>query len=320
MNIPTLLETAISLFALLTIMSILSSSIFELVESRIRRRSKLLHEAIHKALHDPGLNANYAALLYEHPLIKGLQRTKLDYPSYIPPQTFAQALIDVVTKYYENEQLVFNREKKVYELPESIQSLTKEQRFKTALKAIEHSDLGRLLSTLEDVENDRQALIQNLSQWYNGYMERVGGWFKRSTQKYLFVAGFVAALAINFDVIQITKTIYSKADVRADILVFAESMQLPETKASSDEELKKQIKKSYDELNQFDLPIGWSAVKWEKGFWSNAYLFLKMLLGWILTGIAVTRGSTFWFNAMNKLINLRSSGNISSSNQQKSNA
>lgn len=314
MNIPILLETAISLFALLTIMSILSSSIFELIESRLRRRSKFLKRAIDQALEDPGLSCNYAVIFYEHPQIKTLQRTNLDYPSYIDPRVFSQVLVDILIKQYELEQLIYNRETMLYELPLNIKEFDKEQRLKEALKAVENSELGRLLDSFRNTSDQINHVEDRINIWYNAYMERLGGWFKRSTQKWLFIFGFVIAAGLNFDLIKITEEIYTKSEIREKVVLYAEGMKLTEGGELDEDELKVQIKKNYQALNSFGLTIGWNNIDWGE---NRSFTFMRLFLGWLLTAVAVTRGSSFWFNSMNKLINLRSAGTKSETQKDK---
>lgn len=314
MNLPVLLETAISLFALLTIMSILASSVLELLESMIRRRSKFLKEAIDKALSDPSLSCNYADLFYKHPQIKTLQQGDKKYPSYINPEVFSEVLIDIVINQYEKEHSVLNQATQKYELSDTVSEKSKEQRLKEALKALQNSDLGVLLNSFRNTSDKIEHLQKKITEWYNAYMERLGGWFKRSTHKLLFVSGFVVAAGINFDLVKITQEIYNNSEVRENILVYAESMKLPAEDKPDDEVLKKRIEQNYKDLDSFGLTLGWSHISCED---LTIWDCLRMFCGWLLAGVAVTRGSSFWFEAMNKLISLRSAGTRSDPKKEK---
>ncbi len=85
-------------------------------------------------------------------------------------------------------------------------------------------------------------------------------------------------------------------------------------------------------VNQASLPIGWQMIgeeldRMEKaksaGFSSgNCFTFwLKKLLGWLMTILAISLGAPFWYDMLNKLANIRSvvkaGGNISSGSSNK---
>ena len=306
MNIPILLETVISIISLIILISIITSSLFELIESVVRRRSKYLRKAIEKALTDCNLNCNYAALFYSHPQIKTLQRSTVDYPSYILPDIFSEVLIDIIIQEFETEQLIYNRATQSYRLPEEIALKSQEEKLEMALMCMEYSEFGSLLLSFYNNLKEDETLEDKITNWYNNYMIRLRGWYKRATQRYLFIAGFLIAAAINFDLITVSSAIYENSNLREKLLIHAEGMKpLVESGLVTEEELQKLIVESYTKIQTFDLPIGWSLELIQN---LDIQQVATMLLGWIATGLFVSRGSSFWFNAMTKLINLRSTG------------
>jgi hypothetical protein len=97
-----LIETAIGLFFVFLLISLLSSQLVEWVASYRGWRAKELEKAIRAMLHDPVVQKNIdkealvlADKLYEHPLIASLARPG-SKPSYIPAGKFALALFDVL--------------------------------------------------------------------------------------------------------------------------------------------------------------------------------------------------------------------------------
>jgi hypothetical protein len=63
------------------------------------------------------------------------------------------------------------------------------------------------------------------------------------------------------------------------------------------------------------LPIGWDNVNLnqqsKEGIgWKFKELFFSPLqwLGWIVTGIAISMGASFWFDLLGKVINVRNTG------------
>ncbi|MEO8630927.1 MAG: hypothetical protein ABI612_22940 [Betaproteobacteria bacterium] len=47
----------------------------------------------------------------------------------------------------------------------------------------------------------------------------------------------------------------------------------------------------------------WARATEKSGGW-----WLIKIIGWLITGLAVTLGALFWFDLLNKLVNLRGSG------------
>ena len=97
-----LIETAIGLFFVFLLMSLVSSQLVEWIASYRRTRAKDLEKTIRAMLHDPKIQKNIdkealvlADKLYEHPLIASLARPG-SKPSYIPAGKFALALFDVI--------------------------------------------------------------------------------------------------------------------------------------------------------------------------------------------------------------------------------
>jgi hypothetical protein len=97
-----LIETAIGLFFVFILMSLVSSQLVEWIASYRRWRAKHLEKAIRNMLQDPVVQKNLdqdalllADKIYEHPLIASLHLPDTK-PSYIPAGKFALALFDVI--------------------------------------------------------------------------------------------------------------------------------------------------------------------------------------------------------------------------------
>ena len=97
-----LIETAIGLFFVFLLMSLVSSQLVEWIAGYRRWRANELEKTIGAKLHDPKIQKNLdkealvlADKLYEHPLIASLARPG-SKPSYIPAGKFALALFDVI--------------------------------------------------------------------------------------------------------------------------------------------------------------------------------------------------------------------------------
>jgi hypothetical protein len=64
-------------------------------------------------------------------------------------------------------------------------------------------------------------------------------------------------------------------------------------------------------LDNVALPFGWSEQnRLERDMQGNLLwpTFMVKLFGWILSGVAISMGAGFWFEALNKIINIRNAG------------
>jgi hypothetical protein len=67
--------------------------------------------------------------------------------------------------------------------------------------------------------------------------------------------------------------------------------------------LKPTIKPTKDELDALQMVLGWSGENLCD--WTS---WPQRLIGWILTMTAVSLGAPFWFDLLNKLMNIRNAG------------
>ncbi|TAE50092.1 MAG: hypothetical protein EAZ88_21315, partial [Oscillatoriales cyanobacterium] len=64
-------------------------------------------------------------------------------------------------------------------------------------------------------------------------------------------------------------------------------------------------------LDNVALPFGWSEPnRLELDAQGNVLLpaLMAKLFGWMLSGVAISMGAGFWFEALNKIINIRNAG------------
>ncbi|MEM7538716.1 MAG: hypothetical protein AAF639_41525 [Chloroflexota bacterium] len=61
-----------------------------------------------------------------------------------------------------------------------------------------------------------------------------------------------------------------------------------------------------DKLSALGFPIGWHVADFPQGAW-EFFIFSK-ILGILVSTIAISLGAPFWFDLLNRLVNLRMSG------------
>ncbi|MGH7506463.1 MAG: hypothetical protein ACRELX_12460, partial [Longimicrobiales bacterium] len=220
--------------------------------------------------------------------------------SYIPARTFSFALLNVVA----DRAGAAAPTKPLTELIEA---------------ATLPASLERILSTLaRSAGNDIEKFQQSLNAWFDDAMERVSGAYRRRTQLILFVISLFVTAYANANSIEITRRLSRDASARAALVAAAEAYaaqpadSVPATTGSPTERVDSVVAR----LEGMGLPIGWDAVPAsvrEAGPWAvirhrAAGLTFGQLIGLLLTTFAVSLGAPFWFDVLNRIVNIRSAG------------
>jgi hypothetical protein len=224
----------------------------------------------------------------------GLLARGVGLPSYIPAQNFATALLDIAAR-GPNPALGSDERAPVLNL-ETVRS---------NISMIESEPVQRVLLTAVDTaQGSLEQARKNLEAWYDSGMDRVSGWYKRSTQWILFWIGLLIAVVLNINTITIADFLYRDDTARAAIVARAEAA------VADTAFLSRGYTAARQELDALKLPIGWSrgwgAPRRPSGpgdVWNG---LLGPILGWLLTAFAGTVGAPAWFDLLNKLTVVRS--------------
>jgi hypothetical protein len=214
------------------------------------------------------------------------------------------------------------------------------------LKRLPEGDTKESLLVLVDktrrevaaVEHQAEAFRRNLEGWFNNAMERVGGWYKRWTQRVLLVLALLVVVTSNADTVMLIERLSKDNVLRASLVAAAQDavktqpgQPVPEEAAPSVEERGSQppgqpatgtgqdndprlqmILKNADNLK---LPVGWSSNPDDPGYFRSPELSLEFagwafykVFGLLISILAVSLGAPFWFDTLSKFINMRSAG------------
>ena len=190
--------------------------------------------------------------------------------------------------------------------------------------------LKQALATLVDESHhDVEKLKTNIETWFNNSMERVTGWYKRKTQAVHLLLAVLVTLVINVDSVLVVNALSQNQALReavvAEAQAFAKQGQPPAGQPNAD------IERLQHKISQLDLPVGWikpdqlaynpknpdfrnwpglrlhqrTQSQWVDDWWNTSRFHI---LGWLLTAFAISLGAPFWFDMLNKVINIRASG------------
>ena len=245
---------------------------------------------------------NPVRYFYEHPIVYSLSNPN-SLPGYIPNNDFTVALIDLLDKAgrdVKGGKKTTSDKITMTNIKKGIASL--KGPLGARLKALEHSAQINAKKTNADIEDFRDAV----STWFDETMDRGKTWYKRKMQRVGIICGVILAVALNADTIGISNALWHNAVLRESISQAA-GASARQGEAPDSERAQQQL----EELMDLGLPLGWSfdadpadlrAVPTTAGGWASKSI------GLLLTGFAISQGSQLWFDLMNRLINLRSSG------------
>ncbi|MGC3988366.1 MAG: hypothetical protein QM796_01530 [Chthoniobacteraceae bacterium] len=334
---PAILDVLIGLSFVFLLFSLVVTAANEIWLSFLDRRAHFLQEGLHELLQEentfkaPNCVETFLAQVMgwklrltqgpmvkkicEHGLVNALSRHgKAGLPSYISPGAFVAAMLDHICP------------ANMTDVPRTIADVRK------GISALPDNKLRQSLAALLEIaRNDADATKTEmqkyqaaLEKWFNDSMDRVTGWYKRYAQTWLFILGLVLAVAGNVDAIHITQALYGDPKLREAVLAQAETYVNEQqgngaagtTQAKSPQEGMESYKKAVGVLRGTGIPMGWaSEVMPDMGFtefrqtknWLTIRygLLLSAVCGWLITALGASLGAPFWFDTLQRFINIR---------------
>jgi hypothetical protein len=264
------IEVAIGLVFCYASISVISSSLYEAIASMFKLRARSLLEGVKALLNDPEFTG-LARDVYQHALVNPRSSGAGD----------GVAATAIVPSYIEPRSFAIALIDAIQKVPEGFQHL------RERIDAMPDRQLRTLLQGIWDRADGKIENVEDaLARWFDGGMNRVSGVYKRQAQLFTFLIALVIAGLFNVDSFHLFQTLWVHPGATASIAA-----------ASATEGAKKAL----DAL--FTLPVGWDHAPVSVG----AALFL--FCGWLVTAISVLFGAPFWFDLLQRLVNLRGTGN-----------
>jgi hypothetical protein len=324
-----LLNVVIGVIFIFVLLSMLTSWILELFSTLLNFRAKDLVKTMYhildpdvqasdvltKVKHEWGagggdadtldaISADIVKAIYNHPQVRNLVNPamKLKLPSFIAPEDYSLAILDVLTKAGMPQQKgddelgmgfeEFIGKLKSEKLKNYLLAVYKEAELKAKEKAVKLADFR---TALEDK--------------FNNVMEHAGLWYKRKAYFLSFFIGLLLAIGLNVDTIGMTRTLWDNPALREQVALTAEYYV-----NQDDEGQQAKALEEYKKLDEIGFPIGWSFENADhdpetpynmQDFPTDAAGWAAKVVGILITGLAVAQGSPFWYDLLNKLVNLR---------------
>jgi hypothetical protein len=271
------LDIITGLVMVFLVVSLISSALNELLAAALDLRSSTLVEGITQ------LVGSVADNVLAHPLVESASAPGKD-PSYIEPSVFANALIDEVTK----------------GIPDHVKPEVNQVR--SEITKLGDTPLRTsLLQLLDSSQGLYENFVSNVAKWFNGHMDRLSGAYKRRAQWITAIFAVVVVSILNVDALKIfnqlsTQPAYAQQIAqRADVFLKSQQGQAPATT-----DLQQAITRLNTYVGSMPAPIGWHYGDWDN-FWAK-------ITGLFISAVAGSLGAPFWFDALNRLVNLRATG------------
>jgi hypothetical protein len=304
------LEVTVGVLVVFLLVSTVCTAIREGIEARLKTRAAYLEAGVRELLADVD-GKGIARAFYNHPLIFSLfagdyepgaaRRTTLEsgrnLPSYISGRSFALALFDIVARGPSTDAASGSPDLP----PVTLASLRQNV-----------GDLGNprlqraLLLAIDSAEGDIERARQNLQAWFDDGMGRVSGWYKRSTQKVIFVIAVAMVGGLNINTISIAQHLYKDDLARAALVASAEETtadgQLPAKDAALGKLLDADLPLGWDRGYGAPVAKAWGNRKSEFHFWND---IVGTVAGLLITVFAAMLGAPFWFDVLGRVTAIR---------------
>lgn len=303
--------------------SLILSAINEAIAGGLRLRQKQLKFAIENMFFSSDWKTFIQKQFSKSPHIQSLMKSSGRYPAYIPAKSFVLAIVEQFRKAQQKiEEVNPGNGNTTADTPKigynalSTSLANSQLLIPHCLKEI-LLDFATQVEAMYPKEKQVHEFEKRLEEFYDSSMDRTGGWYKRKTRSILLILAIALSVALNIDTIQIIdnaltdKQTLSKAvdnissnikDIESlkSIAVTDSSVIITEGLADTKENIKK-ITLEFEKNTGYGFGYKDFLSEWKAAFWTK-------LVGILITAFALQLGSSYWFDLMNKAVNIRAVG------------
>jgi hypothetical protein len=219
-------------------------------------------------------------------------------PPYIPAESFAGAVMDLLMPDATEEITMATVRQNVNALPDEMTT------FKPSLQAL-----------VKNAANDVSVFRASVARWFDHQMDHVSREYKRHITKIVLVAGTIFVVLFNINAIGIGLYLYSDFPVDSAVISAATNNTSCSEVALRDCMI--HVRDELSSVSQLGLPVAWATVpdcteigarcNWydREGIFSrhgNSFgQVVLLLIGWGLTVLALLPGARFWFGLLSRL-------------------
>ncbi len=286
--------------------SLILAAINEAIAGTFRLRQYNLRQAFNVLFFSPSWRIFIRNYFLKSPHIQSLMRSKGKFPAYIPAKNFVLSIFEHLdVESYKNGIIQTKFDNGSHILPTEVIKV-----LETIMIQVNH---------LEDKDKGKE-FERRLEEFYDLSMDRVTGRYKRKIRGVLLITAIILSIILNLDTIRIIN------DALADKNQLAKSVEhisanISKVKDLNDKTLvvkdsngvikiEESFKKAEGAIIMFEqsagYKIGYTSLEDFKKYWADN-VFIK-IIGVLLTAFALQLGSNYWFDLMNKAVNVRAVG------------
>ncbi len=310
MSIPQVLEVAIGLIFVYYVLGSIVSMVTQWINEALETRGKALERYLVKIVGDAKIED-----LVKLPQLQALRPIR--YKSFLsvfgaatePKKIEKIPVATLVDAYFDLVGLTSNKEVNLHQLAELVDNLPDSEGKQAFIQWIQQG-----VTSVEDLRKRTTA-------YFSGMMEQAAATFRANARSFVIILSAAVTILFGTDSIQLAKTLWSNAELRALAAAKAEMVVAQEGADASIDDLIK-------DLGDLTIKIGWWQTERPADganvmTWVTFVLLKALGLG--ITAAAVSQGSSFWYDLLKKITSpatstssSRSSGGESSSTSSSS--
>jgi hypothetical protein len=169
---------------------------------------------------------------------------------------------------------------------------------------------------IDDLKEEANQFKKEVETWFDRSMDRSSGVYKRNAKGVAILIGISIAILTNTDTFFLLNRLSRDSAIRS--VITQRAIQQAESYPNDINV----IRQAQQDLSDASVPIGWQNINQQldleplntsQGNTANAILrkiwkVIAMLCGWVVSGLAIAMGAPFWFDVLNKVINVRNAG------------
>ncbi len=265
----TVLEVAIGLTFCFASVSLIVSTLVEGLASMFRLRARTLLSGVKTMLNDPEFNG-LARSIYTHALVNPHDDGR---GGDARQMAFKPSYIDA-------RHFAIALADSLSSIPGNYAQLGRD------IEQISDPQLRRVLMGIyQRAGADAGQFQLGVASWFDNAMERISGAYKRRSQLIAVLITMLLAILLNIDSIHLFRTLWQHPALAAHVGVVPASLDVRTVEAL------------------WTLPIGWQSFPPAV----DSHLLLKFA-GWSLTASSALFGAPFWFDLLQKLVQVRGTG------------
>ncbi|WP_182990561.1 MULTISPECIES: hypothetical protein [unclassified Massilia] len=265
----SVLELAIGLTFCYGTVALIVTTVQEALAAAFRLRANTLLAGIKSMLNDPRFEA-LAQAVYAHPLVN----------PHSDGSTVAEPALAARPSYIEPAHFAIALIDSIQQVPGNFARLGAD------IDAVSDPQVRRALHALHArAGGDLERFQRLVAGWFDNAMQRVSGSYKRRQLLISFLVSLLLAILFNIDSIALFRTLWQQPQLAAHIGAVPSAL---------DAQTLRQL---------WALPIGWQSFPPVL----NA-AFALQVAGWIVTAATTLFGAPFWFDLLQRAVQLRGTG------------